>query len=70
VEIKITTEYIKLQQALKFAGLADMGSDAKAFILDGEVKVNGETCLMRGKKLREGDFFEFNGERVDIKNDN
>jgi ribosome-associated protein len=66
MNITITTEYIKLQQALKFAGLCNMGSDAKAFILDGDVKVNGETCLMRGKKLRPGDNFEFDGERVDI----
>jgi ribosome-associated protein len=66
VEIKITTEYIKLQQALKFAGLVNMGSDAKAVILDGGVKVNGETCLMRGKKLRPGDNFEFEGELVEI----
>ncbi|MDR0987299.1 MAG: RNA-binding S4 domain-containing protein [Ruminococcus sp.] len=66
MNITITTEYIKLQQALKFAGLVNMGSDAKAFILDEKVKVNGEVCTMRGKKLRVGDSFEFEGKRVTI----
>ncbi|MDR0974548.1 MAG: RNA-binding S4 domain-containing protein [Ruminococcus sp.] len=66
MEIKITTEYIKLQQALKFAGLVNMGSDAKAYILDGMVKVNGEVCLQRGKKLREGDIFEFDGKSCKV----
>ncbi|MDR0903825.1 MAG: RNA-binding S4 domain-containing protein [Ruminococcus sp.] len=66
MEIKITTEFIKLQQALKFAGLVNMGSDAKAFILDEKVKVNGEVCTIRGKKLRAGDSFEFDGKRVTV----
>lgn len=60
-EIKITTEFIKLDSFLKFAGAAAIGSDAKESILNGEVKVNGEVCLMRGKKLRDGDSVEFNG---------
>jgi ribosome-associated protein len=66
MNIKITTEYIKLQQLLKFAGLCNMGSEAKAFILDGEVKVNGETCLMRGKKIRAGDTVSFAGKTVTV----
>jgi ribosome-associated protein len=64
--MKITTEYIKLQQALKFAGLAESGAEAKDFILDGLVTVNGEIELRRGKKLRPGDFFEFDGEKIEI----
>ena len=65
-EIKIRDEYIKLGQALKLAGLVDSGVDAKYIILDGKVKVNGETSLERGKKLRPGDIFEFNGNEVKV----
>lgn len=53
--IKIHTEFIKLDSLLKFAGVCDMGSQAKMRILNGEVKVNDEVCLMRGKKIRNGD---------------
>ena len=58
----ITTEFIKLQDLLKFANLVETGGEAKQLILDGEVTVNGEVCTMRGKKLRPGDKFGFNGE--------
>ena len=58
-EIKIYTEYIKLDDLLKFAGILSSGGQAKAVILDGLVKVNGEVCLMRGKKLRGGEIIEF-----------
>lgn len=54
-EIKITTEYIKLDQLLKFSGIAENGADAKDMILDEIVSVNGEICTMRGKKIRPGD---------------
>lgn len=57
-KITIHTEYIKLDQLLKFSGIASTGSEAKALILDGKVKVNGEVCLMRGKKIRQGDTVE------------
>lgn len=53
--IKINTEYIKLDQLLKFSGIADTGGMAKDIILCGDVKVNGETVLQRGKKIRSGD---------------
>ncbi len=53
--IPITTEYIKLDQLLKFSALAEHGAMAKEMILDGIVSVNGETCTMRGKKIRAGD---------------
>lgn len=53
--IPITTEYIKLDQLLKFSGLAEHGAMAKDMILDGIVSVNGETCTMRGKKIRARD---------------
>ena len=54
-EIKIYTEFIKLQDLLKFAGAVEAGGDAKLIIQEGRVSVNGEVCSMRGKKLRPGD---------------
>ena len=60
-EIKIHTEFIKLQDLLKFAGAVETGGEAKLAIQGGEVKVNGEPCAMRGKKLRPGDRAELPG---------
>ena len=60
--VTITTEYIKLQDLLKFENLTETGGLAKQVILDGEVAVNGETCLMRGKKIRPGDVVTFRGQ--------
>ena len=54
-QIKITTEYIKLDQFLKWAGVTDSGAEAKSLIIDGKVLVNGEVELQRGKKIRPGD---------------
>ncbi|MBQ7903387.1 MAG: S4 domain-containing protein YaaA [Oscillospiraceae bacterium] len=62
IEIAIKTEFIKLDQFLKFAGCVYTGGDAKGFIQDGYVKVNGEVCTMRGKKLYPGDKVNFNEE--------
>lgn len=59
--IKINTEFIKLDALLKFAGAVETGGKAKLAIQDGEVKVNGELCAMRGKKLHPGDRAELNG---------
>jgi len=59
--VVIYTEFIKLQDAMKFANAAETGGMAKAIIQDGEVKVNGEVCTMRGKKLYPGDTFSFMG---------
>jgi ribosome-associated protein len=53
--VKIHTEFIKLDSLLKFAGLCDTGGFAKELIQQGQVKVNGEVCTMRGKKIRSGD---------------
>ena len=58
----ITTEYIKLQDLLKLANAVETGGEAKECIQGGEVKVNGEVCIMRGKKLRPGDTVTFRGE--------
>lgn len=52
---QIHTEFIRLQDLLKFEGLCETGGAAKARIQEGEVMVNGERCTMRGKKLRSGD---------------
>ncbi|MBQ6888896.1 MAG: RNA-binding S4 domain-containing protein [Lachnospiraceae bacterium] len=64
--IKLRDDYIKLGQALKAAGLAESGVDAKFAIQDGLVKVNGEIEYQRGKKLVDGDVIEFDGEIVKI----
>ena len=64
IEIAIRTDFIKLDQFLKFAGCVYTGGDAKGFIQDGYVKVNGEVCTMRGKKLVPGDTVNFNEEDI------
>lgn len=60
-KVEIYTEYIKLEQMMKLAGLVESGADAKALIQQGLVKVNGSVELQRGKKLRQGDQIEFEG---------
>lgn len=67
MEVKIDTEYIKLDQLLKFSGLADTGGIAKEVIKNGEVLVNGEVETRRGKKIRKEDVVEFRGEKVVVK---
>ena len=54
-EIEITTEYIKLQDLLKFSTLTSTGGEAKILVQEGAVSVNGEICTQRGKKIRPGD---------------
>ena len=54
INIKIKTEFIKLDSLLKFAGLVETGADGKLIILEGRIKVDGETCTMRGKKIYPG----------------
>lgn len=61
VPVQIHTEFIKLQDAMKYANVVYSGGEAKQEILDGNVKVNGEVCTMRGKKLYSGDIFAFMG---------
>lgn len=63
---QITTEFIRLQDLLKFEGLCDTGGMAKARIQAGEVLVNGEVCTMRGKKLRSGDSVTIDGVTVTV----
>ncbi len=59
--VRIETEFIKLQDLLKFAGAVETGGEAKVLIQEGAVKVNGEVCAMRGKKLRPGDRASLDG---------
>ena len=66
ITINLKEEYIKLGQALKAAGLVDSGVEAKIVILNGEVKVNGETETERGKKLRDGDIVSYQEEEIKI----
>ena len=64
--IIITTEFIKLQDLLKFANLVETRGEAKERIQAGEVTVNGEVCTMRGKKIRPGDDVCFAGQHYTV----
>ena len=59
--LSIKEDFIRLDSAMKLAGIVSTGGHAKTVIQNGEVKVNGEICLMRGKKLKSGDIAEFDG---------
>lgn len=65
--IEITTEFIKLQDLLKFSSATYTGGEAKAVIQSGLVCVNGEVCTMRGKKIRPGDKVEYDGKAYQVK---
>lgn len=64
--ITINEEYIRLDNLMKFSGLCDTGGRAKYLIQNGEVKLNGEVCTMRGKKIRIGDRVEYQGRTVEV----
>ena len=65
-KISITTDFIKLDAFLKFANAVPSGGAAKDIVLDGKVKVNGEVCLQRGKKLVSGDRVEISGKIFEV----
>lgn len=65
-KVNISTEYIKLDQLLKFSGAVSIGSEAKAVINGGTVSVNGEICTARGKKIREGDVIRIDSDGVSL----
>ena len=65
--VEINTEFIKLDQLLKWANFTASGVESKMFILNGEVKVNGEVETRRGKKIYDGYIAEFNGEKIKVK---
>ena len=64
--IRIEEEYIRLDNLMKFSGLCNSGGRAKYLIRNGEVRLNGEVCEMRGKKIRPGDQVEYNGRTVEV----
>lgn len=57
-EVVINTEFIRLDQLLKYASIVNTGGEAKVLIQEGQIKVNGEIILQRGKKIRNGDIVE------------
>ncbi len=65
-KIRINEEYIRLDNLMKYSGLCDTGGRAKYLIQNGEVKLNGEVCTMRGKKLRDKDVVEYDGKYVEV----
>jgi ribosome-associated protein len=65
-EIKVETEFIKLDSFLKWSGAVTQGSEAKIFVQNGDVKLNGQVETQRGKKLRVGDIVEFDGEEYKL----
>lgn len=69
MDIKIKTEYIKLDQLLKFAGIVGSGSDAKSMILNKLVILNEETITQRGKKIYHGDIVKVNSEVIKVLRD-
>ena len=64
--IRITTEFINLQDLLKFASLVSTGGEAKIVITEGEVTVNGEVCTQRGRKIRPGDAVSYHGKNITV----
>ncbi len=65
-KIKIREDFIRLDSAMKLADMVVTGGHAKIVIQDGEVKLNGEVCTMRGKKLHSGDRVEFDGRGFEV----
>ncbi len=69
-DVFIQTEFIRLDAFLKFKGIAGTGGQAKEFVQNGIVKVNGEICTARGKKIRNGDTVSIFSTDYCIKNEN
>lgn len=65
-KIEIKEEFIRLDSLLKLSGIAETGGHAKIIVQNGEVKVNGEVCTMRGKKMRKGDIAEFENNLIQV----
>lgn len=68
INVEITTEFIKLDSLLKYADLVETGGIAKEIVKEGRVLVNGEVCLMRGKKIREGDIVTVENYEITVAN--
>ncbi len=65
-KIEIKEDFIRLDSLLKLSGIAETGGHAKIIVQNGEVKVNGEVCTMRGKKMRKGDIAEFENNLIQV----
>lgn len=65
-KIEIYTDFIKLDNIVKFSGLAATGGEAKMLIQNGDITVNGEVCTMRGKKIREKDIVGYKDRRIEV----
>ena len=66
IEVKAEEGFIRLDSFMKYAGMCNSGGRAKYLIQGGEVKLNGEVCTMRGKKLRSGDIVEYKGRTAEV----
>lgn len=64
--VTLSTEFIKLDSLLKYAGLCMTGGEAKNRILDGQITVNGEVCLQRGRKIRPGDAVQIDSFIIEV----
>ena len=64
--IKLNDEFIRLDNLMKFSGMCNSGGRAKYLIQNGEVKLNGEVCTMRGKKIRPGDKIEYQNRMIEV----
>lgn len=69
IKLSIYTPFIRLKDALKFAGAVENGAMGKQAVVEGKVQVNGEICTQSGKKLTDGDRFIFDGEEYLIRNE-
>lgn len=65
-KIEIKEDFIRLDSLLKLSGIAETGGHAKIIVQNGEVKVNGKVCTMRGKKMRKGDIAEFENNLIQV----
>ncbi len=65
-QIKIDSDFIKLDQLMKLADMVGSGGHAKSMIQDGEVKVNGKVEYQRGKKIRSDDVVEVEGIKIKV----
>ena len=65
-KIEIYTEYIKLDNLVKFSGICATGGEAKLLVQNGEITVNGEICLMRGKKIRDRDVIGYRDRKIEV----
>ena len=66
IKVEIHTDYIKLDALLKYAGAVETGGQGKEMVTSGEVRVNGELCRMRVKKIRRGDRVQIGGKEIEV----